>query len=522
MKILFLLFCLISISASIQAQNNFVPGNNSLSYKNIRLSRQLSNIEINRYSDLIPNPNGTTLLDTINTALTDTMKYNMYGDLLNDNPAYNPMQPLWRPIVGVVASNLVTSLLDIYILNFDWAHVGFVSWGRNLKAGFPWGQSWIWAPDRFGVNMLLHPYGGAEFFNSARANGYNFWESAPMTFLGAYMWKIFGETGTPERNSLIATSFGGIFVGEILYRLSSNVLDDQATGSVRIFREIAGGLIDPVRFAARLLQGKLLRVTDQEENQKEPLNITMAAGAHWINQGSSFGTGGMTELFNINFDYGNPFEKVSRKPYDYFKFRGDLNFGVGRKVVDAVDGFGILTGTNLQYGNLQILEGLYQYWDYMDNRAFELGTFGFGGGLITKLKLNESDNLYTNIHLVFDPFGGNSRIGGPDTSQFRDYEFGGGAHTMLESTLNLGGWINFSITGYYYWFHTYSGTPGNNYIALFNPSISVQLYKNLSVGIQQVVYYSDRYSKYYSSIHVVRSEQKLFVQLYIEDFKFIK
>ena len=71
-----------------------------------------------------------------------------------------------------------------------------------------------------------------------------------------------------------------------------------------------------------------------------------------------------------------------------------------------------------------MLTGLYQYYDYFDNRAFELGTFGVGA-VMTKLKLNKSDNLYTNLHVVFDPFGGNSRVSGPDTSQLRDYEFGG-------------------------------------------------------------------------------------------------
>ncbi|MHB1688696.1 MAG: DUF3943 domain-containing protein [Ignavibacteriaceae bacterium] len=450
------------------------------------------------------------------------MKYNMYGDLLNDNPAYNQKQPLWNPVVGVIESNIVTNLLDTYLLKLDFTHVGFASWGRTLKAGFPWGPGWKWDQDRFGNNFLLHPYGGNEFFNSARANGYTFWESVPFTLLGSYMWKIFGETGVPEREDLINTTFTGVFLGEILYRLSSNVLDDQSTGSERIFREIAAGLIDPVRFTSRLFQGKLLHVTSEEEYQKEPLNITLAAGTHLINDGSSFGTGSITELFNINFDYGNPFEKISRKPYDYFTLRGDINLGVGRKYVDAVTGFGILAGKNLQYGNLEMLEGLYQYYDYFDNKTFELGAIGLGGGLISKLKLNSSANLYSSFHLAIIPFAGNSKAAGPDTSQIRDYYFGGGAKAMLESTLNLGGWINFSITGYYYWIHTWVGTPGNNFIALFNPSISVRLFKNISAGFQQVVYYTDRYLRDYPNVHVVRTEQKLFVQLYIEDFKFIK
>ena len=522
MKLINILFFLLLISSSIQAQNNFDLDHKITLIQDSWLSRQLSEGDVNHSSLSDSNQYNTSFTVTNKTLLPDTMKYNMYGDLLNDNPAYNPMEPLWTPVIGVIAANAFTNLLDTYILKYDWSRVGFVSWWRNLHAGFPWTKSWIWAPDRFGENMLLHPYGGGEFFNAARANGYTFWESTSFTLFGSYMWKIFGETGTPERNSLIATTMGGVSAGEILYRLSSNVLDDQSTGSERVFREIAAGLIDPVRFVSRLFQGKLSNVTTEEEYQKEPLNITVAAGAHWINDGASFGTGGMTELLNLNLDYGNPFEKISRNPYDYFTVRGDLNFGVGRKVLDAIDGFGILTGKNSQDGNLEMLTGLYQYYDYFDNRAFELGTFGVGGAIITKLKLDKSDNLYTNLHVVFDPFGGNSRVSGPDTSQFREYEFGGGAHTMLETTLNLGGWINFSITGYYYWFHTYSGTPGDNYIALFNPSISLQLYKGLSAGIEQVAYYSDRYSKYYPDTHTVRTEQKLFVQVYLEDFKFRK
>jgi len=56
--------------------------------------------------------------------------------------------------IGVIAANAFTNLLDTYILKYDWSRVGFVSWWRNLHAGFPWTKSWIWAPDRFGENML--------------------------------------------------------------------------------------------------------------------------------------------------------------------------------------------------------------------------------------------------------------------------------------------------------------------------------------------------------------------------------
>ena len=65
------------------------------------------------------------------------------------------------------------------------------------------------------------------------------------------MWKLIGETGDrgykPERNDLITTTIGGVFGGEVLYRLSSNILDDRTTGSERIAREFAAAILAPTK-----------------------------------------------------------------------------------------------------------------------------------------------------------------------------------------------------------------------------------------------------------------------------------
>ena len=100
--------------------------------------------------------------------------------------------------------------------------------GVIYMPAFPGRKAGFGLPIDSAENMLLHPYGGGEFFNAARANGYTFWEIISFVLFGSNMWKIFGETGTPERNSLIALLlWAGISAGEILYRISSDVLDDQ-------------------------------------------------------------------------------------------------------------------------------------------------------------------------------------------------------------------------------------------------------------------------------------------------------
>src|SRR5205085_12555007 len=136
-----------------------------------------------------------------------------------------------------------------------------------LKSGF------VWDDDRFGINFIGHPHSGNYYFNIARSNGYSFWTSFPFAVGGSLMWELFGENTEASRNDIINTPISGAFLGEILYRLSSNILDDRTRGRERFFRELIAGLLNPPRGLNRLTQGKMFRVTPGEVYQKEPLNI---------------------------------------------------------------------------------------------------------------------------------------------------------------------------------------------------------------------------------------------------------
>ncbi len=279
----------------------------------------------------------------------------------------------------------------------------------------------------------------------------------------------------------------------------------------------------PTRFFSRLLQGKLSRTTTEEVYQKEPLNITLSGGYHRVNEGKVADENSSNSVnFTLHLDYGNPFEKRSRKPFDYFKIRTDLDFGVGRKIISLITGNGILFGSNIQTGNLEMLAGLFQHMDFYDNKTFELGGIAFGPGIISKLAISKSTSLYTDLHIDAVPFGALSNRFGPDTTQVRDYNYAGGAALKFESNINIGGWAGISFRGYYWWYSTYVGVAGNSYIGLIKPSISFKLYKGLSIGVEQLVYYSDRYPRDFPSVHSVRTEQKVFLQLFLEEFKFKK
>ena len=448
-----------------------------------------------------------------NSILVDTTIQNKYGDLLNDDTTYNRKSKIWRPILELTGTNMLVWGVDKFVLKADYAQISLATWNYNFKNG------WEWDKDRFGINFIGHPYSGTLSFNAGRANGYNYLQSFSFSAAGSLMWEYLGENSRPSYNDIINTPVNGAFLGEILYRLSSNILDDRTRGSTRFFRELVAGLIDPMRGFNRLLQGKSFRRTNKEVYQKEPLNVSLYAGLHIINNetNNAFGSGTKSTMFNIQFDYGNPFEDRFRKPFDFFKLRTELTFGVGRKILGNVTGYGILFGKNVSYGKHSILFGAFQYDDYWDNKTFELGAIAFGGGVFSKLPLSKTFTLYTNIHLAAIPFAGSSTKFGPDTSQVRDYNFGGGLEAKFESTINIGKYATASLIYYYYFIHTYEGLSGDNFIGILKPRVTVALFKNLSIGFEHYVYYNDRYLKDFPSIHLVRTEQKIFLQIYLED-----
>lgn len=512
MKANFLIACLLVSTSFLKAQepqktvkqDTIIPGNGNR-------DKQLGNIKEKKVA-LHSDKSGAGN-EPKKSALIDTTLQNKYGDLLNDDREYNKKYSIAR-VAALASSGLLTTwAIDRYVLKADYAKIGTDTWRHNLKYG------WEWDNDGFGINFVGHPYSGALSYNAARSNGYNYFASLGFAAGGSLMWEYFAETTRPSYNDIINTSLSGAFLGEVLYRLSSNVLDDRTRGRERVFREIAAGVIDPMRGINRLIQGKTFRITNKEVYEKEPLNISLYAGLHSINEGNTtpFEKGTNNVMFNAQFDYGNPFEIRKRKPFDFFRLRADFNFGVKKKFLDNLTGYGILFGKNSQIGKMAILAGAFQSYDYWDNSTFELGTIGLGGGVFSKLPVSSKSNLYTNIHLGIVPLAGNSTEVITDTATIRNYNFGGGLQGKFESTLNLGKYLDVSLIYYNYLIHTYYGTPGTNFIQIFKPRVTVQLYHALRIGFENYIYTNDQYLSGFPVLHRLQTEQKIFLLLYFED-----
>jgi hypothetical protein len=445
--------------------------------------------------------------DTIVPASPDTT----YHNLRDDDPEFNRKYPLWIPAVRVVMSDAFNWALARYMFNYEWARISTETWKKNLKG------PWVWDKDRFGVNFIGHPHSGNLYFNVARANGYSFWESFPFAVGGSLVWELFGENEPPSKNDIINTPISGMFLGEVLYRISSNILDDRARGGNRVFREILAGIVNPPRALNRLTQGKMFRVTNKEVYQKEPLNITLNAGVHKVNEDNHFGTGSTNFIINLQFDYGDPFEVRRRKPFDVFRFRAESRFGNDRRLIDNVIGYGILFGKNLSNDRSGSLLGIFQHFDYWNNKIFELGSLGFGPGMISRINIGTNSKLYSGVFASVVPLAGNASRFGPDTSEFRDYSYGGGWQARVEETFHINKWLSMGFTGYYYWLNAYEGLRIKSRIGIIKPRVIVSLFKNTSLGLEHHIYTDNRATNNIPDLHLTRTEQKFFIQINFDD-----
>ncbi|UCF64787.1 MAG: DUF3943 domain-containing protein, partial [bacterium] len=91
-------------------------------------------------------------------------------------------------IAEVAASNIFIWSINRYLREDNYSfQIGWRTIETNLRHGFEWD------PNNFMTNFFAHPYHGSTYFNAARTNGLNYWESIPFTFAGSMMWEIYME-----------------------------------------------------------------------------------------------------------------------------------------------------------------------------------------------------------------------------------------------------------------------------------------------------------------------------------------
>jgi hypothetical protein len=423
-----------------------------------------------------------------------------------------PKRPL--PAFGqLMAWQVVPWAFTKYVRGGEWSDITFTSWLDNLK--FPW----QWDNNKFNNNQFSHPYHGNLYFNAARTNGYNFWESTPWAFGGSLMWELFGEVWAPAPNDLANTTLGGITLGEMLWRLSTLTLRNEATGKERTFRETAALLINPNQGLTRLVRGEMNDVTETPPEWR-PLGGVQAAmdvGYRRFSAASSLSDPSATDQFFVQFTgvYGDERRSYNKAPFSSFQVVGTLASRTeNSKTLQELRVRGNLTGKPLGSDSSASRLVLFMTYEYLSNPAIEFGAQGVQGGLVTGAQPTKNLSLYGELLARFNPIAA-LRSDYFVTAEGRDYDYGISLGGRAEGRAVWKGKGLLRVNGGYVWLPVISGFSAHHNLWVFGSEI--RGYVRGKYGLGAVYNRLWRRSNYEFNPDVDRdeSEARVFVSLAI-------
>jgi hypothetical protein len=377
----------------------------------------------------------------------------------------------------MMAINLFVWAIGQYPLDGEWTYINLDTMQHNLRYWFEWD------PNYFNNNFISHPYHGSLYYNAGRTNGLDYWESSLLAFSGSFIWEVFMEHHRPSINDLIMTTTGGMYLGEMLFRYSSLVLDDSATGFERVWREILGSLLNPVRGFNRLIFGE----TGTTRSSHNQLRAPVHGWIHLTGSGTSLSSelsdakaGGGAEFLLV---YGHPFtgEEV-RKPFDYFPVQFNLR-RMSDKTYINIFAYSLLAGKELSSKETQNhLIGLFQHYDFYNIEIVKLGGSSFCGGIISRFQLSPKVQLTTLAHLGWMVLGAsnNEYI----LEDLRDYNYGTGYTAKVDAAIDFQKFGNLLIRWGHYRIFTLEGADGNDRLTLFQGKYMIPIWNGWGAGVQ--------------------------------------
>jgi hypothetical protein len=407
------------------------------------------------------------------------------------------------PAIGEIGILMVVPwYFNRHVSDDSTAVVTFDTWKRNVVQGFEWDR------DNFKTNMWAHPFHGATFFNSARSNGYDFWQSAAFSFTGSFLGEMFGEANRPAINDWMSTSIGGIGLGETTHRFSLMIWDNTATGFGRTMREFAGLLVNPMGGFSRLVRGEWTKVGANPEDRFP----STSAGALRLGY-RNVGDGGRAQpsqggFFSFDYGYGNAFTDFG-KPFDVFEFTAQVYGDNEEQHLGLAHLTASLYGTELK--NTEKSDHVFhlaQHFDYVNIETLETGGSSLSATFLSRWELSESWNL----HLRLEPsalliWGLNSEYS--DFTQ-RDYDFGSGAGLRSHLIMRNRSGANVQLSYLLFWQHTLNGAVGDHILQLGGIRGFVPVYKKLGLGATWFLNVRDSYYRDYPDVFRRNPEFRVF------------
>jgi hypothetical protein len=386
-----------------------------------------------------------------------------------DDPERQKKHP-WKAALEAFAINVGVQCFDQFVMNEEFAKISFHSIKHNIETGF------VWDNDQFSTNLFAHPYHGGLYFNAARSHGMNFWESVPYSFCGSLMWETTCEIEPPAINDLMATTFGGVAIGEVTHRVSNLVFDDRLSGFPRFMREFLGTLICPIKGLNRILSGDAWRVRGKyykyHDYQRSPISFSLSAGYRYLADNNTLFRGEGNPYVRFNLVYGNPFDGETTKPYDYFTLDATFGLSSNQPLITGLHLLGRLWSVPVEVSKGTEMEfGIFQHFNYYDSQPVKDGTS------LVPYRISEAASFGPGIIYRFPQVGNLTRfeqrvfldgilLGGSLTDYYnvidRDYNMGSGYSVKAISFMEFGKVATFQIGADYYRIFTWKGYEGKD------------------------------------------------------------
>lgn len=416
---------------------------------------------------------------------------------------YNAEDPSrgWANVGRALASVGVANALVWHynwLVGEEWAYVTRQELAHNLRGGFSFDGN------KLPTNFLSHPYHGSSYFNVARASGLSFWESAPFAFVGSLSWELAGESEAPSTNDLLATTMGGIVLGEILYRLSSDLLDDSSSGFERFLREFFALVVNPGRGIERLADGKAFASGPPPDRRHlRHLALDLGVDRILLVQDRALERYEARPLVALQLEYGDLLPEHSDPvlgPFSSFDFYGALNLGSVDELGAQVYAQGLLLGYSSDLGD-EVGEyrdnnvfGLVQSFDFRGAHVAQFGGMGIGPSNIVVLRFGKDRRLRIGSDLQWLVIGGSSSPADGDSR--RGYNYLTGVTTGEELRLELGRYGELGLRAKQYAALVIDGEPGEEFIGHTRAWYEIDVVSGVGVGVSpSLVHRISRYDE---------------------------
>ncbi len=401
-----------------------------------------------------------------------------------------------RSSLEAVGFNLVMTGFGRYIMEPDGS--GFVvstkTIRENLEAGMEWDDN------SFSANNIRHPYQGALYYNAARSNGYDFYQSSAFSFAGAWLWEYTGEGHHPSYNDWVTTSVGGIAVGEALWRLSDMVIDNKATGSGRTLREIGGFLVNPMRGANRLITGEAFEVHENNPGRiPDYFGGSFNLGLRMLGDEDRWKSSSTKLFVSADMIYGTKLGTLGEKPFDYFDFGIQFNLdnkphGLGRFNINA-----LLHGWDLGETETKAKQlNANFHFTYVANEAYTYGGQSLSASYLSRFGRGGRSEHELEFHLegIF--------LGASKSDYFnlsnREYDYGPGFGARISYKLMA---MERTALRVFYrgsWIHSINGTAADHFDNAIGARTDFTLRDWFRLGVDYSLYWSQRYYRDYPDV----------------------